>query len=159
MNLGPLGFPRLTSIPPLVSEPSPLFSAERIPTDQLKDLVEQAINEEDVPIQPDLEQDEINQLSEAIADKVYPPESPVSTAKNVRLKKCVGNKWANQWAIGMARETGMAQTDNDFDLLLMRFNGCIGLTETNTSDDPRLVPEQYKPDSAIEPDAPQLIDQ
>jgi len=148
MKFGPLGFPRLTNIGPLVQDTHDL-SEPAVTKDELNDVMAETTGElgyskEQVLGRGELSDEEEMELMEDIVKKVYPDTGPVNRAKRARLFHCLTNEWARKWAKGLGESTGSVDPDNDFEMVKMKFKGCIGVTESNVPDDIRLIPDEFK---------------
>lgn len=144
MNIGFLGFPRLTDVGPFVSQQNiELAQSPEVEKDELGQIVLETAGELGVDRENPSSEGQA-EVAEEVAAKIYPDEDPVSRAKRVRLLRCIQNKWAKQWAPAVARKTESADPEDDLEMIYMRFKGCIGITESNVADDERLIPDQFK---------------
>jgi len=148
MNFGPLGFPRLTNTGPLVQDTHD-FSEPALDKDELDGALGESagalgFDREDVLERGEMTDEEEKELMKQVAAKVYLDTGPVNRAKRARLFHCLTNEWARKWAKGLGESTGSVDIDNDFEMVKMKFKGCIGVTESNVPDDIRLIPDEFK---------------
>jgi len=140
-NLGILGFPRLTSAGPLVNRYDINLSASDIDQDEVEDLMIEVF--QDLDIDPrDMSDDEIIAVADRMTDLIYPTARPVDVASRRRFKKCLASKWAQNWTDGLIETSQMP--DTEYNRLLKRIIGCIGITDSNTAKNEELIPNIYK---------------
>jgi len=151
MNFGPLGFPRLTDVGPLVKDLESLFSQPAIDEAEYDEVFDEILERNDIENPSKMTKREKSRLAKALGFITYPEEDLVQRKKRARFFKCMRNKWARKWAQGLARETDVASVDDDESMFRLRYKGCISVTETNMPDDPRLVTD----DESVG-DAPEL---
>lgn len=139
---GLLGAPRLSSFGPLVA---PTVSAEKsLDKGTARNIVGEVADENDLPAN-DLSEEEAKTLVRGVADRVYPPEDPVSESKNARFQICLSERWANAWADGLAESENTDITFNDaLDKVALMATGCVAITEANTADSELIIPEAFK---------------
>lgn len=150
MKFGPLGFPRLTSAGPLVSDTEEFSQA--VEKDDMDNILLEQAGELGVPRRDPSEQEK-EQVKQEIIKKIYPAETPVDKAKRTRLAICMDNEWAKNWARGLGK-TGTVDTDDDLEMMVLKFKGCVGITESNVPDDPRLISEEFiegEPEPPVSP--------
>lgn len=143
MPEGPLGFPRMTSLGPLVGESLFGFSQELREKEQIAKVMLDIIDKNDID-RDDPEDEELILIANEMADIIYPPDNPVNRAKQARFKKCLGNDWSTNWVDGLAESTNALPEDDTIGRLLFQIRGCLGVTESNVADDERLIPDQFK---------------
>jgi len=148
MKFGPLGFPRLTSAGPLVSDTEEFSQA--VEKDDMGDVLLEQAGALGVPRQDPSEEQKQEVIKEVVR-KIYPSEGPVARAKRARLATCMGNSWAKNWAKGLGENTGTVDLDDDLEMMTLKFKGCVGITESNVPDDPRLISEEFVMEDEPEP--------
>jgi len=130
MKRGPLGFPRLTSIGPLS------YEQEIYDQNGIEEAMLEVFEEQD--IDPDnYSDDEFIQTIFELSQKIYPnggevirfSEDLIITEQELFLN-CMGSEWNIEWSEGFIDST--TGDLGDLEQLVMRANGCIGITESRS---------------------------
>jgi len=143
---GVLGLPRLTGAGPFVKRRIQL--SQKLTPSRAEIIVEEVAKENGIP-RTDMSEAEFNTLVEKSAEKVYPgdekvPES-VTEAKRNRFIRCMKNSWVMQWVIGLAESDKVdIEFEDELGAVKLMMRGCVGMNESNTSDDERIIPERFK---------------
>jgi hypothetical protein len=140
-NLGPLGFPRLTSVGPFVGNADDF--SESIDNDEVSQMILEEMGEAEIP-RDNPTDEQLGQIVGKVANRIYPNDNAVHRAKKTRLVTCLTNQWAEKWAHGLARSTKTANSDDKLEMLNLKFKGCVGVTESNVPDDVRFIPDRFK---------------
>lgn len=142
MYRGPLGFPRLTSVGPLMRKGIG-FSQEIRDRDEVAKNMIEIIDENNID-RDDPSDEDLVLIAKEMANRIYPPSNNVNESKQARFKNCLANDWSSSWVDGLAESTNAVKEDDIMDKLFMQIRGCIGVTESNVADDELLIPSEYR---------------
>lgn len=144
---GPLGLPRITRFGPLTVEST---EYEQLPSEAIEGIADVVVKNNNLP-SDGMSEDQVNTfITESVSriynEKKYPQE--VRRAKMERMITCMKKKWADEWVDGL-KEAGSYRNDQkeletDRGRLTMMLKGCYGMTESQTSDEPTLIPRRFK---------------
>lgn len=138
---GVLGFPRLSSIPPLVSSESEYSAA--VSDQRAKSITKQVVEENDLPTD-DLTEEQIDIFIESAAEKLYDDDDAVSEATKFRFQKCMKGSWVSSWVQGLEESDMQNPPRTDIEKLEYMMKACAGMTRSQTSDNELLVPERFR---------------
>jgi len=157
---GPLGFRRLSSFGPLVSE---IPDQKELPG-RHSPIVHSAAKQLDIT-DPELSETEEHLMIQEISNMLYPGDANVARAKRFRFSRCMINNWAENWVQGLSSSisTGMPSEnerrdnidipeDDDISEISLKTAGCVGMTDYLTSDREEFIPQFLKKENLPVPE-------
>jgi len=146
---GPLGFRRLSSFGPLVSE---IPDQKELPG-RHSPIVYSAAKRFDIT-DPELSETEEHLMIQEISNMLYPGDGNVARAKRFRFSRCMVNNWAENWVQGLSSPSANIEGENvgginiaeddDISEISLKTAGCVGMTDYLTSDREEFIPQFLK---------------
>lgn len=136
MARGPLGFPRLTNVGPLVQGP-PRFSQE-VSREEMTQMIQEIVDEEGIQ-PPDAEPgtDEFELVVDLLSVELFDSER-----KQNRFRACLQGSWSSGWSEGFDNATFPDVEDIEgeestaLEQLSLQATGCRSLVEGGTIEAP-----------------------